>query len=351
MADRSRRAVRSEKRGLLALFFCLLLVACQPDREHVYTLSGQTMGTTWSVKTVGLPAGTTLPALQQDLMALLVTINNQMSTYQDDAEISRYNRLAAGQWQQVSADFMAVLSLSLELAGQTGGAYDPTVGPLVNAWGFGPGAMRLQRPDDQVLEDARARVGYQRVQVDRDKQAVLQPGGVYLDFSSVAKGYAVDKLADFLDARGQQAYLVEIGGELRAAGHKPDGSAWRIAVEQPVPGIRETGRVLELVDMAVATSGDYRNFFTVDGVNYPHIIDPRTGLPVGHGTGSVTVLHPRCAHADALATALSVLGPEQGLAFARERNLAVLFVVREDDGFQEVRSPAFEALVTGGAHD
>ncbi|MGB1222345.1 MAG: FAD:protein FMN transferase, partial [Alcanivoracaceae bacterium] len=146
-------------------------------------------------------------------------------------------------------------------------------------------------------------------------------------------------------------YLVEIGGELRAAGHKPDGSAWRIAVEQPVPGIRETGRVLELVDMAVATSGDYRNFFTVDGVNYPHIIDPRTGLPVGHGTGSVTVLHPRCAHVDALATALSVLGPEQGLAFARERNLAVLFVVREGDGFQEVRSPAFEALVTGGAHD
>lgn len=335
----------------MALFFCALLAACQPGQERIHTLSGQTMGTTWSVKTVGLPAGATLPELQRDLMALLVTLNNQMSTYQEDAEISRYNQLAAGQWQQVSADFMAVLMLSLELAGQTGGAYDPTVGPLVNAWGFGPGSAPLKPPEERVLAEARARIGFQRVQVDAERSAVLQPGGVYLDFSSVAKGYAVDKLADFLSARGVDAYLVEIGGELRAAGLKPDGSPWRIAVEKPVPGIRESARVLALENMAVATSGDYRNFFTVDGVNYPHIIDPRTGRPVAHGTGSVTVLHPRCANADALATALSVLGPQQGLAFARERDLAVLFVVREGDSFTEIRSPAFDSLVTGGAHD
>ncbi len=343
MADAFALTIKQGLRALFTLCLMLLLLACQ-QQDRVHSLGGATMGTSWNVKLVGLPVGMTPAQLQQELQQLLDSVNQQMSTYQPDSDISRFNQAEPGSWQTLAADFFTVLDYALRLAADTDGAYDPTVGPLVNLWGFGPDKTSLQAPAAADIEAARSRVGWRKVVLDGATQRAQQPGGVYVDLSSVAKGYAVDKLADYLSARGINRYLVEIGGELRAQGRKPDGSGWKVAVEKPVPGLREIERVLELDSGAVATSGDYRNFFQWEGETYAHIIDPRTGMPVDHLTASVTVLAPRCAEADALATALTVLGPEQGMAFAEARQLAVLFIVRTDSGFNEHASSAFVRL-------
>lgn len=344
VADRFSALPHQGLRALFALLLATLLLAGCAQPPQVHTLSGPTMGTSWSVKVVGLPTGMTLPQLQQDLAMLLDMVNQQMSTYLADSDISRFNQAEAGSWHALPADFYQVLAYSLALARDTNGAYDPTVGPLVNLWGFGPDKATLKAPGEDALAAARARIGWQRIELDPQRRAAYQPGNMYVDLSSVAKGFAVDKLADYLGARGLENYLVEIGGELRASGRKPDGSGWRVAVEKPLPGVRDIARVLDLTQGAVASSGDYRNFFEQDGVVYSHIVDPRTGRPVDHLTASVTVLADTCMEADALATAMTVLGPKEGIAFADARQLAVLFIVREGEELKEVSSLAFKQL-------
>lgn len=344
VADRFIALLHQGLRALFAFLLAALLLAGCAQPQKVHTLSGPTMGTSWSVKVVGLPTGMTLPQLQQDLALLLDMVNQQMSTYIPDSDLSRFNQAEADSWQELPADFYQVLAYSLALARDTNGAYDPTVGPLVNLWGFGPDKATLKAPSDEALAAARARIGWQRVELDAERRAAYQAGGVYVDLSSVAKGFAVDKLADYLSARGLESYLVEVGGELRASGRKPDGTGWRVAVEKPLPGVRDIARVLELDRGAVATSGDYRNFFEQDGVVYSHIVDPRSGRPVDHLTASVTVLADTCMEADALATAMTVLGPKEGIAFADARQLAVLFIVREGNTLKEVPSHAFTQL-------
>ncbi len=331
----------------LARFFLLLmslalLSACDDTTDRLSQLSGPTMGTTWSVKFFGTPENG-VPALKSAIESSLEGINQEMSTYLPGSAISRFNGLEAGGSLVLPSDFAMVLEQALSLAEDTGGAYDVTVGPLVNLWGFGPDPERFEPPAAADIEAARQRVGWQKLKLDG--RTLTQPGGVYLDLSSIAKGFAVDKLAKLLEQAGIGNYLVEIGGELRAAGTKAQGQPWRVAVERPVPGVREVEKVVPLRDMAIASSGDYRNFFEKDGTLYSHTLDPRTGRPVGHKLGSVTVLHSSCTTADGLATALNVLGPEKGLVFAEERELAVLFIVRTDNGVEEVMTPAFEALL------
>lgn len=330
-------------RGLRALFLLplLALAACGDAPRHLHEFSGATMGTTWSVKTMGLPANSSGEQLHSDIRLLLESVNNQMSTWQTDSHISRFNAAEADSWHQLPPDFFRVLDYSLWLAGETGGAYDPTVGPLVNLWGFGPGGHDARVPSDEELAAVRDNIGYQRLDLDPEGPAARQPGELYLDLSSVAKGYAVDKVADFLDARGVDAFLVEIGGELRGQGRKPGQQPWRIAIEQPLRDARKAGKVIALTDLSMATSGDYRNFHEIDGQLYSHTLDPRTGSPVDHGLALVTVLHESCMEADALATALQVMGPEAGQTFAEERELAARFMVREGDGFREITTAAF----------
>ena len=330
--------------ALVALIFSAL-AACDSGRE-IHTLSGPTMGTSWSVKVVGLPAGVSRAQLQSDIELFLESLNNQMSTWEEDSALSGYNQADAETWYPVPPDLYKVVDFALKVAGDTDGAYDPTVGPLVNLWGFGPGHDDFKRPSDEAIRDTRARTGWRKLELKPEEGAVLQPGGVYLDLSSVAKGFAVDKVADFLRARGVEAFLVEIGGELRALGEKPGGRPWRVAVEKPQSGpSRQVEQVLPLRDKSMATSGDYRNFHQVDGERYSHTIDPRTGRPVEHRVASVTVLASNCMKADALATALNVMGPEEGMAFARDRNLAVLMLIRTDDGgFREMTTEQFLRL-------
>lgn len=336
--------------GPRAFAMGLACVAFASSASEVRRFGGETMGTTWSANVV-LPDGTKDDAIQHGIQAELDTVVAQMSTYDDASDLSRFNRAPAGTWHTLPPEFFAVLRHALSLARDTGGAYDPTVGPLVNLWGFGPGKHRRDPPDAAELAAARARVGWQRIRLDEVTHSAFQPGDVYVDLSSVAKGFGVDQVARFLDRAGVSAYLVEVGGELRAHGRKPDGSPWRVGVERPgaaagaVQQRDEVERVLPLNEKAIATSGDYRHFFEDGGRFFSHHIDPRTGYPVAHRVASVSVVADDCMHADPLGTAMTVLGPEEGLAYATRHRIAVLFILHGDDGRLEERmSPAFAAL-------
>jgi FAD:protein FMN transferase len=339
--------------GRLALLGALplLLVACQPP-PRVHVLGGHTMGTGWTVQVALLPDGVSREALHADIENVLELIDGQMSTFRGDSDISRFNGAAAGEAVVVPEDFALVLASALELARDTGGAYDPTVGPLVNLWGFGPDGIRTTAPPQAEIEAARARVGWYRLELDSDRRELIQPGGVYLDLSSIAKGHAVDRIAEHLEASGIDAYLVDIGGDLRVRGVKPDGSPWRIAIERPLAGARAIHSVIAPRDLAVATSGGYRNFFVdrhEDRLRrFSHTIDPRTGYPVEEEIGSITVLHPSAKQADALATALGVLSVDEGFEFARERNLAALFLFELDGEPRELATPQFERAAQAG---
>ena len=311
-------------------------------------LQGATMGTTWSVKLVAT-RGLHPAEIRSGIEARLDRVVAQMSTWEPDSDLSRFNRAAAGRWHELRDECLTVLAHALEVAGDTGGAYDPTVGPLVDLWGFGPAPRRRTRPPADAIAAARARTGWERLTLDPRGRRVRQPGGVSVDLSSIAKGFAVDQVAAHLRRLGVTSYLVEIGGELRGHGAKPDGTPWWVALERPPVspgrGIGAGDLIVALHGLSVATSGDYRRFFEDGGRCYSHTIDPRTGCPVEHGLASVTVLHPECMIADALATALMVLGPAAGLAYARRRGLAALFVERGPRGVEEHMTPGFAAML------
>lgn len=318
-----------------------------PDDAHTESLSGLSMGTSWSVKLIR-PLGIPLKTLQAGIQAQVDLVVAQMSTWSADSDLSRYNQAAADSWHVLPQHFLNVLDCALNIAECSDGAYDPSVGPLVNAWGFGPDPVRTDRPDENVLMQARQRCGWQRIRIDRTRNALSQPGGLYLDFSSIAKGYGVDLVVDYLRSVGVVSYLVEVGGELRGQGVKADGQPWWVGLEHP-PALTDKAEqiqsIVALHGVALATSGDYRRYFEQDGRRYSHTIDPRTAQPIEHALASVTVLHADCMTADAWATALLVLGDQDGLALALKEDLAALFVSRGDDGFHERMTPVMQAML------
>jgi len=319
--------------------FCILLalslglVSCSNRSLEPVKLSGHTMGTTWSATYRPVPGGPSREAVLQELQSALDAVNHSMSTYRDDSEISRFNRAPVGQWLPVSEQFGAVLSAALAIGKQTGGAYDVTVAPLVNLWGFGPEGPSSGVPAAVEIRQRLAAVGQQQLQLDSEQSRVKKRAPVTLDFSSIAKGYGVDQLADYLLAQQIRDFLVEVGGEMRLAGQSPRYDNWRIAIERPAAGGRAPALALELSDIAVATSGDYRNFFEVDGQRFSHSIDPRTGYPVAHDLVSVTVLADTAMAADAWATALIVLGGDEAMQVASDHHLAVYFIRRQGEEF------------------
>jgi thiamine biosynthesis lipoprotein len=319
-----------------------------PPGTHEYRLSGATMGTTWAVH-VFAPSGLSRQTLERGIEARLALVVKQMSTWEPDSDLSRFNGAPAGSWHALPDAFFTVLDAALTMALDSGGAFDPTVGPLVNLWGFGPDQIDPRdfpgAGDTRALTAARQRCGWQRLELDRKARRLLQPGGAYLDFSGIAKGYAVDLLARFLFDAGCPGYLVEIGGELSGFGAKPNGQPWWVTLERPPSELAAEPIVTALHGQAVATSGDYRRYVEHAGQRYAHTIDPRSGAPLRHDLASVTVLHPQCMVADALATVLMVLGVEQGMAFAGERNIAALFIQSRDGSFIESMSPAFAGML------
>ena len=311
------------------------LAGCDSSPE-IIQISGTKMGTSYNITVV---ADQPAPAdLEQRIEAALDFIDQSMSTYKADSEISHFNAQSVAEPQMISPQFADVLDVSKLIWEQSAGAFDPTVGPLVDLWGFGPVPTDDLVPSDEQIAQALATVGYQHLSIDM--QIISKAAPIRLDLSAVAKGYAVDQVADLLEMLALPDYLVEIGGETRLGGSNPKGQPWRIAVEMPAV-IPQVQRVIAAHDVAIATSGDYRNYFEQDGVRYSHTIDPRTGKPIGHSLASVTVVAETCAEADAWATALMVLGEEQGMVLAEELGLAIYMLVKDGEGFKALSSEAF----------
>ena len=317
----------------------------------MHDVAGSTMGTSWSARTVLAPGAQMAGsgAIGANLQRQLDIVVAQMSHWEPDSDLSRYNSAAAGTWRHFPSAFYKVFSYALQVAEASGGAYDPCAGALVNCWGFG--ARRrydeagFYAPDDSAIAAIMARRDRLRVQVDAAARKVLQPGGVEIDLSSVAKGYAVDQLSHSLEAQGIHHYLVEVGGELRGAGIKPDGQPWWVTLEGVPDAQEQPETAVALHGLAVATSGDYRRHYQHRGARASHTLDPRTGYPIDNDVASVTVLHPECMAADALSTALSALGPEAGMRFAEQHQLPARFLLRGPDGLREVSSTAFKAML------
>jgi len=321
--------------------------------QTVATFFGETMGTTWSVRWLSHDPNDA-PVVRRLIEDTLDLVVRHMSPWRADTDISRFNGAAPGTWHSLPDAFRTVLSCAFEIARLTDGAYDPTAGELVDLWGFGPPGPVSRDPGEVEIAAALGRCGWRRIAVDGDGR-YRQPGGLRLDLSSIAKGYAVDCIVDRLAARGVASALVEIGGELRGYGIKPDGQPWWVGLENPLGGSTTGDEGVDdrvaLFGLAAATSGDAQRKTHRDGRLISHTIDPRTGHPVSDRVASVSVLHRRCMEADAWATALLVLGPEEGQAMAETHGIAARFILREGDSFcegdswRECHSSAFAAML------
>jgi thiamine biosynthesis lipoprotein len=329
--------------ALFAVFFFR-----QPDRgaPRQWVLTGATMGTTYTVKVVV----NDVDDAARDRLAVridnvLAGVDNALSTYIESSEVMVFNRYGEGDFA-ASDDLLKVAAEAQRVARLSGGAFDITVGPLVDAWGFGPQG-ETDVPSDVTIGRLLSTTGFEHLEVDLEHGRLKKDSPeVRIDLSAIAKGFAVDRVADALVGEGHVDFMVEVGGEVRASGRNIERRVWRIGIERPEDGGRAVYAAIPLSDLALATSGDYRNFVMRDGVRISHTIDPRLGRPISHGLASVSVIQASCMTADALATALEVLGPVEGMALATSHGIPALFLVRMDDGsFEEQRSSMWSALV------
>lgn len=315
----------------------------QPPRDVLpLELCGQTMGTTWRLRAFA-SQGFDAPRFKADLNALFDDFIAQMSLWALGSAINRFNDLPADAWLDLPVRFQAVLARALAVAEETDGAFDPTIGALVDLWGFGARSIVTETPDLSALDRAKQAAGWRAIERDGSAR-IRQPGGVRLDLNGIAKGHAVDEASLLATRAGLSSHLMEIGGELRGVGVKPDGEPWWVDIEQP-PNSTSARTVAALYNLAIATSGDYRRNAIVDGQSISHTLAPETGRPLTNGVASVTVVHASCMQADAYATALQVLGPERGIAFADAKQIAALMLVRKDGGFSEYISAAAERML------
>ncbi|NGN99591.1 FAD:protein FMN transferase [Grimontia sp. S25] len=322
----------------------LVLTGCEqaPQQTH---LTGSTMGTYYSVKYVSnmeLPASSDI---QAEIDTRLELVNDQMSTYRKDSELSLFNQQKGSEPFTVSKDTAKVVAEAIRLNTLSDGALDVTVGPLVNLWGFGPEGRPDRVPTDEQIAERRAMTGIEFLSVEGNNLVKTNPG-LYVDLSSIAKGFGVDVVANYLASLGIDNYLVEIGGELQLKGKNAEGQSWRIAIEKPTSEQQTVQEIIAPGDMAIATSGDYRNYFEENGVRYSHTINPATAKPINHRLVSVTVLDKSCMTADGLSTAFMVMGPDAALALANQENIPAFFIVKTDNGFNEVASDAFKPYLT-----
>ncbi len=327
----------TKNKWLLALLLTITLSACFPSNTSGKTsvlLQGRTMGTTYNIKIVATLEQVEDLKLQQKIDAVLKQINQQMSTYIPSSEISQFNQSRSTKPVEVSSGFARVLAESIRLGTLTKGALDVTVGPLVNLWGFGPEHRPDKVPSEALITATRKKIGLSNLRLEGDQLSKKIPE-LYLDLSTIAKGYGVDVVAELIERNGFTDYIVEIGGELRLKGFKHTGELWVVAIEKPLTTERSVQQYLVPKDNAIATSGDYRNYFEADGKRFSHIIEPDTGKPINHNLVSVTVIHPSSMTADGLSTALMVMGLEKGMTFAVKNNLAALFIAKTEHGFNE----------------
>ncbi|OTA18006.1 FAD protein FMN transferase ApbE [Xenorhabdus vietnamensis] len=327
------------------LFSVVLLAACGgPEQQN---LNGQTMGTYYSVKYVADSSSPAPENLQKEIDRLLEEVNDQMSTYRPNSELSRFNQSReVNKPFPVSAATAKVVTEAMRINKLTEGALDVTVGPLVNLWGFGPEGRMTKAPTDEELATRRGWTGINHLSVEGNNLIKSIPE-LYVDLSSIAKGYGVDAVAEYLESQNIKNYMVDIGGEVRTLGNNGKGNPWRIAIEKPSDsGMAQNAQeIIEPGNMSIATSGDYRNYFEQNGVRYSHTINPKTSRPITHNLVSITVIAPTCMSADGFSTGLDVLGPEKGMEVAEKLNIPVFMIVKTKEGFEERYSTAFKAYL------
>jgi len=316
------------------------------EGQGEWKFRGSTMGTQYHLTVARPPADQVADDVQAEIDQLLEKINQQMSTYIKTSELSRFNISRSTDWFPVSKQLATVVAAGQQISEQSNGAFDITVGPLVNLWNFGPDRKSIVLPKDEAITKALSASGYSYLQVRLDPPALKKAKPeLFVDLSAIAKGHAVDAVAALLDARGIEHYLVEIGGEVRTRGRNPDQVAWKVGIESPAENGRQLARVVSLSGWSMATSGDYRNYHEIDGKRFSHTIDPKTGRPVTHSLAMTSVLHNDCMMADAYATAIMVLGPKEGMVFAEKHKLAVLTMTRQEgSGYRRQTSSRFDAM-------
>lgn len=314
-------------------------------------ISGKTMGTQYSVKWL-----TDKPEESEQLKSVihshiekrLAQINSAMSTYDPASEISVFNKQNVDVAYKISKDFFQTLSIAHQVSEHTQGAFDVTVSPLINLWGFGHKGSVSNKPSASQIQEAKAQTGYEKLALIKNKQRIKKLAPITLNLSAIAKGYAVDALATTLENYKIYNYFIEIGGEVVSKGTKANGDTWKVGIEKPIASTRAIQEVLNVSNAALATSGDYRNYFEENGVRYSHTIDPSTGSPITHKLAAVSVLRATCAEADAYATALMVMGDEKGVAFAKTNSIDALFLIKSESaesGFTEVTTGDFASRI------
>jgi thiamine biosynthesis lipoprotein len=321
----------------------IFLLGCSEQKSTDEVLfSGPTMGTTYHMKVVGFPLSDhDKQAIQTEIDKRLELVNDQMSTYRPNSELSRFNQSDVVTGFKVSTDTAKVVTEAIRLNKMTYGALDVTVGPLVNLWGFGPDHRPEKIPSQAQLDLVKQRIGIEHLSATADTLS-KDIAGLYVDLSAIAKGYGVDVIADYFASLGIENYLVEVGGELRVNGVNARGVNWQVAVEKPSSGEHVVQQVIAVGNNAIATSGDYRNYYELNGERFAHTINPDTGRPIKHKLVSVTVIYSSSMTADGLATALMVMGEEAGFAFAKQHNLAVYMISKSVSGYTEVYTKQFE---------
>lgn len=340
--------------GVVALVGVLLAGCSENDRplESPVRFEGGIFGTYYQITLVDPLTQGEANALEEGILAEMEDVDQAMSTYRDDSELVAFNDAPLNEWQPLSNELIEVLAISRSVAEASEGAFDITIGDVVNLWSFGPEARPEEVPSEAELSERMATIGFDAVEVDTQRMQARRLRDVFADLSGVAKGHATDRVAAYLDQQKIENYLVNIGGGLVARGYRDieAQTPWRIGIEIPQSGVPEAQHVIALEGMSVATSGDYRNYFEVDGERFSHLLDPRTGRPIKHQLASVSVFHPSNAWADAWATALTVVGSEKGMQLAVENNLNILMLVKDGESWRSLASPAFvnyfgEALV------
>ena len=327
-----------KSRVLLALLVC----SCsriESSPNEIQSFSGRTMGTTYSVRFHDLPPTADIVAIHEKTQTLLDQLDHAMSTYRGYSEICRFASHRGTNWFDVSTATARVVAESLRISEICDGSFDVTIDPLVRLWGFGPTQKKDQVSSEIDIAAAMRHVDYRKLHVRLDPPAIRKEDPeISIDLSAIAKGYAADAVAELLEKIEITNYLIAIAGENRARG------TWKIGIEKPSDDSRQILQGITVTDCAISTSGDYRNFFVAGGHRYSHEIDPRTGRPVSNNVASVTVIAPAGAMADAMATALMVIGPESGIAIAKNSHIACLFVIRKGDGFDKIATPDFDAM-------
>jgi len=338
---------------ILVLIASVMLVVGCTAKPQKQLLTGATMGTTWHVTYLDDPAANQADkaTVQAGIEAVLESVNSSMSTYRVDSEVSQFNQASTDTWIELSPAFFTVLDAAMSVGTLSNGSYDVSVGPLVDLWGFGPRGIVTQPPERAEIEKVLARVGQQFIHVDTADNSSIKRAKksrpIEVDFSSLAKGYGVDQVAQWLARQGIANFLVEVGGELRVSGVSPRGDRWKIAIESPdvVSADIAPSAALSVTNMAIATSGDYRNYFENNGQRYSHTIDPRSGYPVQDTLVSVTVVHASAMLADAWATALMAMGLSRATAVANEEGLAVYFIEADAQALKHSHTSALAAYL------